>query len=104
MVASSTAAAVEEHSTFEVQRWRFVTLILLILSVDFTWEVLDKLVTRRLLSSSGSGLLHAWEHLKFETCALGLMSLLLAVLEVRCSSAGPFPAVLRSREPCGQLG
>ena len=75
----------EEPGALEVETWRIVTLFLLILGIDFAWEVVDKLVTTRLRgSSSDTGLLHAWEHLKFETCALGLVSLLLVVFEVLC--------------------
>ena len=75
----------EEPGALEVETWRIVTLFLLILGIDFAWEVVDKLVTGRLRgSSSETGLIHAWEHLKFETCALGLVSLLLVVFEVLC--------------------
>lgn len=75
----------EEPGALEVETWRIVTLFLLILGIDFAWEVVDKLVVTRLRgSSSDTGLVHAWEHLKFETCALGLVSLLLVVFEVLC--------------------
>ena len=97
MVESSARQSVValEPLRSDVIAWRIVTLFLLILGIDFAWEVVDKLVTTRLRgSSSDTGLLHAWEHLKFETCALGLVSLLLVVFEVLCihcnSSAAEF--------------
>jgi Mlo family len=88
MAASSGAEAGDEGNVFEIQKWRFLTLFLVIISIDFVWEVVDKLVTRGLSATTSTGLLHAWEHLKFETCALGLVSLLLAVFQVLSKDSG----------------
>jgi hypothetical protein len=76
----------EEPGALEVESWRIVTLLLGILSIDFLWSFLDRVTTSKLRGSgTETGLLHAWEHLKFEVCALGIVSLLLAVFEVRFS-------------------
>jgi hypothetical protein len=74
----------EEPGALEVETWRIVTLFLVILAIDFLWSFLDKVTTNKLRGSgTETGLLHAWEHLKFEICALGIVSLLLAVFQVR---------------------
>ena len=74
-----------EHASgsFEVATWRIVTLFLVIVAVDTVWELFDEFVTHRLQTRMHMGLLRAWEQLKFETMALGLISLLLVVGEVR---------------------
>jgi hypothetical protein len=74
----------EQVGALEVETWRVVTLFVAILATDTLWGLLDKLTTDR-LRNSRTGLLHAWEHLKFEVCALGVVSLLLAVFEVPLS-------------------
>jgi hypothetical protein len=67
---------------FEVQTWRIVLIFLFVLLIDFAWEFVDEWTTHRIRSKQRKGLLHAWEQLKFEMMALGLVSLLLVVFEV----------------------
>lgn len=69
--------------SFEVATWRVVTLFLLIVAIDTIWELIDEFVMHRLQTRMYVGLMHAWEQLKFETMALGLISLLLVAGEVR---------------------
>lgn len=76
----------DDSGSFEVATWRVVTLFLLIVAIDTLWELIDEFVTHRLQTRMYVGLIHAWEQLKFETMALGLISLLLVAGEVRPSS------------------
>lgn len=52
---------------------------------DTTWEFIDERVTHGIRKRNKKGLMHAWEQIKFEIMALGLVSLLLVVFEVRGS-------------------
>ena len=70
----------EAEEAFSVATWRIVTLFLLILAVDAVVELVDELVTHRLKRNPESA--QAWAQLKFETMALGVVSLLLVVFEV----------------------
>lgn len=84
----------DEESSFEVATWRIVTLFLVIVAIDTAWEFFDEFVTHRLKTRMQIGLMHAWEQLKFETMALGLVSLLLVVCEVwPPTQSGHFPDV-----------
>ena len=77
------AGAVEDgeaEEAFSVATWRIVTLFLLILAVDAIVELVDELVTHHLKRNPESA--QAWAQLKFETMALGVVSLLLVVFEV----------------------
>jgi hypothetical protein len=51
---------------------------------DTVWETVDERVTRGIRRQKKKGLMHAWEQIKFEIMALGLVSLLLVVFEVCC--------------------
>lgn len=74
------------EEAFSVATWRIVTLFLLILLVDAIVEIVDEMLTHYLKRNPESS--HAWAQLKFETMALGVVSLLLVVFEVRgCSIA-----------------
>jgi hypothetical protein len=93
-----------------------VLLFLAILIIDTAWEYFDNQVTTRIRIRKSKGLLHAWEQLKFEIMALGLISLLLVVFEVwsqtvscsaaearRCSAS--FSLIERhTRRACGPQG
>lgn len=72
---------------FAVGTWRLVLFFLLILIIDTAWEFADERVTRSIRRREHKGLIHAWEQIKFEIMALGLVSLLLVVFEVRSPSA-----------------
>ena len=91
-----------EHASgsFEVATWRIVTLFLVIVAVDTAWEFFDEFVTHRLQTRMHIGLLRAWEQLKFETMALGLISLLLVVGEVRRTHNPATVTVSRSAGSC----
>eukprot|EP00892_Ulva_mutabilis_P008977 jgi/Ulvmu1/6451/UM003_0081.1 len=78
---AGTDVGEDGSGSFEVATWRVVTLFLVIVAVDTAWEFLDEFVTHRLQTRMHVGLMHAWEQLKFETMALGLISLLLVVGE-----------------------
>jgi Mlo family len=84
-MASGSAGDGEE--AFEVATWRVVTLFLLILAIDGAVELFDEFVTHKLHNRKHQGLSHAWQQLKFETMALGVVSLLLVVFEVRFHDA-----------------
>jgi hypothetical protein len=73
-----------EESSFNVATWRIVVLFMVILVVDTAWENIDYAITKRISRRNCKGLMHAWEQIKFEIMALGLISLLLVVFEVRC--------------------
>ncbi len=79
------AGGSEDAAAFEVATWRVVTLFLLILLIDGLVEFVDEFITHRLRNRKKHGLSHAWSQLKFETMALGVVSLLLVVFEVRLS-------------------
>jgi hypothetical protein len=74
---------VKSDGDLSVATWRVALIFLLILVVDTAWEFFDEWVTNRIRRKRRKGLLHAWEQLKFEIMALGLVSLLLVVGEVR---------------------
>jgi hypothetical protein len=71
-----------DTGSFDTETWRMVLLFLAILTVDSAWEALDEWITNRIHARKTKGLMHAWEQLKFEVMALGLVSLLLVVFEV----------------------
>lgn len=91
------AADDEDDSDFNVATWRIVLFFLAILFVDTAWEYIDHIITKKIRLRKSKGLLHAWEQLKFEVMALGLVSLLLVVFEV-CSLNCRAHATLRT--PC----
>ena len=70
----------EATEAFSVATWRIVTLFFLILLVDTAVELVDEFVNHHLRRNPESA--HAWSQLKFETMALGVVSLLLVVFEV----------------------
>ena len=73
----------EENNDLNVATWRIVLFFLVILIVDTAWEYIDHIITARIRLRKSKGMLHAWEQLKFEVMALGLVSLLLVVTEAR---------------------
>lgn len=73
----------EEDSVASIATWRVLTLFLFIIAIDLICEFGNEALTHHFRHKQHSGLLHAWEQLKFETMALGLVSLLLIVGEVR---------------------
>jgi hypothetical protein len=73
----------EDGESFNVATWRIVALFAVILTIDTAWEYIDYLVTQRIRRRKLKGFVRAWEQLKFEIMALGLISLLLVVFEVR---------------------
>lgn len=70
---------------FDTPVYRLVLFFVLILAIDTVWELIDEHVTHTIRKKQHKGLVHAWEQLKFEVMALGLVSLLLVVFEVRPS-------------------
>lgn len=68
---------------FGTATWRVVLLFGAILVIDTLWEFANEWVTHSIRRRKSKGLMHAWEQLKFEVMALGLVSLLLVVFEVR---------------------
>lgn len=68
---------------FDTPVYRLVLFFVLILAIDTVWELVDEHVTHTIRKKQHKGLVHAWEQLKFEVMALGLVSLLLVVFEVR---------------------
>lgn len=76
----------KDSSDFAVGTWRLVLFFLFILVIDTLWELTDERVTRSLIHCGRKGLIHAWEKIKFEIMALGLVSLILLVVEVRSSA------------------
>eukprot|EP00892_Ulva_mutabilis_P012318 jgi/Ulvmu1/9459/UM052_0027.1 len=66
---------------FDTPVYRLVLFFLLILAIDTVWELIDEHVTHTIRKKQHKGLVHAWEQLKFEVMALGLVSLLLVVFE-----------------------
>jgi hypothetical protein len=70
----------ETVEAFNVATWRIVTLFLLLLFVDAVIEIVDESLTHYLKHNPESS--HVWAQLKFETMALGVVSLLLVVSEV----------------------
>jgi hypothetical protein len=83
----AVATGEESGNDFEVGTWKLVLLFLFILFIDTAWEFADERVTRRIRRRKQKGLVHAWEQIKFEIMALGLVSLLLVVFEVWMCSA-----------------
>lgn len=83
--ALEDALGTTEKQSFATPTWRIVLLFLAILIVDTAWEVIDDRVTKRISAKKSKGLMHAWEKLKFEIMALGLISLLLVVTEAPLS-------------------
>jgi Mlo family len=77
------SSAPAEEGSFTTPTWRIVLLFFVVLIIDTAWEAFDDRVTRRIRERKSKGLAHAWEQLKFEVMALGLISLLLVVFEVR---------------------
>lgn len=75
--------AEERESLVSVATWRVLTLFLFIVAIDLICEFGNEAITHHFRHKQQSGLLHAWEQLKFETMALGLVSLLLIIGEVR---------------------
>lgn len=75
--------AEEDESLVSVATWRVLTLFLFIIAIDLICEFGNEAITHHFRHKQQSGLLHAWEQLKFETMALGLVSLLLIIGEVR---------------------
>lgn len=71
-----------EGGDFDTPVYRLVLFFVLILVIDTTWELIDEHVTHTIRKRQHKGLVHAWEQLKFEVMALGLVSLLLVVFEV----------------------
>lgn len=76
------AGSDSKDGSFDVATWRVVVLFIAILIIDTAWEYADNKITTRIRLVKHKGLLHAWEQLKFEVMALGLISLLLVVFEV----------------------
>lgn len=72
-----------EGGDFDTPVYRLVLFFVLILAIDTIWELIDEHVTHTIRKRQHKGLVHAWEQLKFEVMALGLVSLLLVVCEVR---------------------
>eukprot|EP00892_Ulva_mutabilis_P008285 jgi/Ulvmu1/5829/UM025_0087.1 len=77
----ASAMGSEDESTLSVATWRVLTLFLFIIAIDLVCEFGNEAITHHFRHKQQSGLLHAWEQLKFETMALGLVSLLLIVGE-----------------------
>ena len=79
--------AEEDQTMLSVATWRVLTLFLFIIAIDLVCEVGNEAITHHFRHKQQNGLLHAWEQLKFETMALGLVSLLLIIAEVCCQVA-----------------
>lgn len=79
------AADAQPEQTFDgdISSWRILLLFLLILGLDTFWEYVNHKVDKALRHKSRKGLRHAWSQIKFEVMALGLISLMLVVFEVR---------------------
>jgi hypothetical protein len=82
------AAAPDNGGDLNTSTWRILLFFVLILFIDTAWELLDERVTHGIRKRQKKGLLHAWEQIKFEVMALGLVSLLLVVFEVRARACG----------------
>lgn len=78
---------VGEDEDVRTESWRILLLFLLITGLDTFWEYTNHKVDQYLRHKKRKGLRHAWAQVKFEVMALGLISLLLVVFEVRFSSS-----------------